>query len=133
MTKLRARLSQSDLDRQVQGYVAAAERSIRMALGACHRARTAGAVPLGRVHRVQKDLGAVLGAMGRVGRVAPTWDRGDPDLMPEDERVRQWRAALEERRRAVEEEEEALLEPEPMGAQPEPEPAPEPDGSGGDS
>ena len=129
MTRLRARLAKSDVDRQVQGHVAAAERSIRNALGICHRARTANVVPLGRIHRVQKDLGAVLGALDRVGRVTPAWDGGDPDLMPEDERARLWREAREAER-AAEAEDVEVEQPAP---EPEPEPAPEPDGSGGDS
>ena len=109
MGRVRATTASSEVDRQVQAHVAAAERSIREALGVCHRARTARIADLGRVHRVQKDLGAVLGAMSRVQRLTPVWDGGDPDLMPEDERVRRWREEREQERAG------------------QPEPAPEPE------
>jgi hypothetical protein len=51
---------------------------------------------------MMKNLAGVKRALADVGRITPSYDTADPDLMTEDERAEQWRVQEAERRAAKE-------------------------------
>ena len=78
MSRFRANTSASPVDREIQGYVAAAERAVRAAMDACGRARReddGGA----RLVPVRRDLERALGSLQGVRRANP---RSAPDFQP---------------------------------------------------
>ena len=92
MGRLRAKLSKSDVDRQIQSSVATAQRAVEQALNVCRQARDRRGVEGNRARRVARDLARAKSALGNIGRVTPMYDMSDPDLMTEDDRTKQWRA-----------------------------------------
>lgn len=82
MSRIRATLSASPIDREIQGQIAVAERAIEIALRACQRARKDDQYGHAHVARVRRDLERALGALRGVRRVVPSYDRFDPDLQP---------------------------------------------------
>lgn len=89
MGKLRARLARSAPDAQVQGHVAAAQRSLQAAIRVARRTRTRGAVNSRHALRVERDLARAASALGNIGRLTPLHDMDDPDLNPEA--LERWR------------------------------------------
>lgn len=82
MSRFRANSSASPVDREVQGYVAVAERTIQQALGVCAREMRGGKYGHAHLARVRRDLEHALGALQSVRRVVPSYDAGDVDLQP---------------------------------------------------
>jgi len=82
MSRLRATLSNSPLDRSIQTQVAAAERALRSALQACMNVRNDDTYGRANVARVRRDLQRALGATQSVRRASPSFDMGDKDLHP---------------------------------------------------
>lgn len=86
MSRLRATLSTSPLDREVQGQIAVAERALVRALQACRAAATprkgAAVVPPAHLARVRRDVEKALGAVMSVRRAVPNYDADDVDLQP---------------------------------------------------
>ena len=103
MGRLRARLSKSAVDQQIQRHVASAQRAVAAALSTCRRARDVGGVEGRRARRVARDLARAQSALGNIGRVTPGYELDDPDLMPEDERSRQWHKEREAEAKVVDE------------------------------
>lgn len=120
MSRLRARLARSELDSQVQGHVASAERAIRTALQLVRKARIGPReASSSRYLQVEKDLSRVLNALGNVNQVAPLHDTEDPDLNPSAlDRWRQEQQALRDAQAKADA--EAKSEPEEVGIEPEP-------------
>lgn len=115
MGSLRARLSKSDIDRDVQHEVDQAKRAIDRAIQLCRRVKKGGGIEAKRSWRIARDLARVKSTLGTVGRLTPLYDLDDPDLMSEDERSRRmWEAREAERaaRGAVPEVVEEAPEPE---------------------
>lgn len=108
MGRLRARLSKTPVDRQVQDKVASAQRAIQDAIALCRDARHRGGVEGARSRRVERDLSKALGALGNVRRLTPIYDTDDPDHMSEDERAQIHREKLEAERLAKEVAEQGL-------------------------
>lgn len=81
MSRFRANLSSSPLDREIQSQVAVAERALERALGACRSARKSDEYQSGYVARVRRDLERALGSLQGVRRVVPGFDLSDPDLL----------------------------------------------------
>lgn len=82
MSRLRASLSNSPLDREIQSHVAKAERALMQALLACQTARKNDQYGQAYVARVRRDLERALGATQSIRRVSPGFDFADPDLQP---------------------------------------------------
>ena len=108
MGRLRATLSTSDLDRQIQGHVAVAQRAVDQALLLCRTARKGSRTEARRIPRVARSLARAKGALADVGRVTPLYDLADRDHIHPDDWVPPVRV-------------EAPPEPPPAPA-PEPEP-----------
>jgi len=104
MGRTRARLARSELDGQVQGHVATAERSIQAALQIVRKARRGQhSAPSSRYLRVEKELARALAALAQVSQVTPLHDTEDPDLNESAlDRWRADRAAEAERMKQVE-------------------------------
>jgi hypothetical protein len=82
MSRLRASLSNSPLDREIQSHVAKAERALMQALLSCQIARKSDLYGQAYVARVRRDLEKALGATQSIRRVTPLYDSSDPDLLP---------------------------------------------------
>ncbi len=82
MSRLRATLSASPIDREIQSHVAVAERSLDRAISACRNAQRGDLYRGARVARVRRDLEKALGALQGVHRVVAGYDMDDPDLQP---------------------------------------------------
>jgi len=77
MGRLRARLAKSEIDQEVQGHLAAAQRQVRTALELCRRAKKAGGIEAHRSRRIKRDLLRALGALESVGRLTPIREEMD--------------------------------------------------------
>ena len=83
MSRLRASLAQSDLDREVQSRLARAAREVRQALALCDKAKREGTRQEAyRARRVRRDLMNVLGSMESVRRATPLYDEEPPVRPP---------------------------------------------------
>jgi len=82
MSRLRASLSTSPLDREIQAHVAKAELALKQALALCLNTRKSDQYGAAYLARVRRDLERALGATQSVRRVSPGYDVADPDLQP---------------------------------------------------
>jgi hypothetical protein len=82
MSRLRAQLSRSEIDRKVATALSGVERTVLSTLQECHQyARSVGnPLEAARTKRVVRDLEKVLGALSGVRRVSPVYDADDKDL-----------------------------------------------------
>ena len=87
MSRLRAQLSKSDIDRKVATSMSEVERKVLSALQECgkHMRSTKNPVEATRTRGLIRDLNRVLGAVSGVRRVSPIYDTGDRDLQPSPE------------------------------------------------
>jgi len=98
MGRLKAKLTKSAVDQEIQGQVAEAARAVEKAIRTCRGARKGPGETSRRVDRVLRDLHRARGALGNVGHVATGRDMDDPDLMSEKERSRLFHEARDAER-----------------------------------
>jgi len=80
VSRLRATLSSSPLDREIAQRVDQAQRAIQGALKLCDGAPAATPEGRRRVGATRRDLLQALGALASVRRTQPSYDTSDPDL-----------------------------------------------------
>ena len=80
MTRLRASLARSPLDREIATKMNDAERAVLEALRLCLASKGSDPGLRRRVLATSRDLQRILGALNSVRRVEPLYDRNDPDL-----------------------------------------------------
>lgn len=81
MSRLRATLSSTPLDREIQTHVAEAERALQQALQRCMLALGDPKINRQHVSRVRRDIEKSLSTLRSVRRINPTYDMSDPDLV----------------------------------------------------
>jgi len=101
MSRLRARLSKSEVDRELQEHLAAAQRALEKAARVCDATRRMPGVAGKRAPRIARELARIKGALGNVSRLTPLYDLEDPDLMSEEDRSELWRERREAKRAAA--------------------------------
>lgn len=80
MSRLRATLSTSPLDREIAQRVEKARREIINAMDLCNARNESNLVTRRRVAAARRDLSRILGAMDSVRRVGAPFDLEDQDL-----------------------------------------------------
>jgi len=80
MTRLRATLSTSPVDKAIADKVSDAQRSLQAALRLCDSRRETDPLVRRRMAATRRDIEQALGAMSSVRRVTPLFDQTDPDL-----------------------------------------------------
>ena len=103
MSRLRATLSSSPLDREIAQLVDQAQRSIQAALRRCESATGTTPEARRRGALTRRDLLKALGALGSVRRTQPNYDTDDPDLIEVPKPPRESRpVSVDEMSRAIE-------------------------------
>jgi len=101
MGRLRARLAKNEIDRELHGHLAEAERRLERAMETCRKIPKDNRQSSRRAEDTLRTLAVAVGVIRRIGSLISGVDLEDPDLISSNERAR------ERRKEKVKEREEA--------------------------